>query len=75
ANPALVDANDNLAIAYGISGNYTKAIQVLNEAIKRNPSHAKYYTTLSATYGAMGDKNMAAYYANEAKKWEQAGQK
>jgi tetratricopeptide (TPR) repeat protein len=75
ANPALVDANDNLAIAYGISGNYTKAIQVLNEAIKRNPSHAKYYTTLSATYGAMGDKNMAAYYANEAKKWEQAEQK
>jgi hypothetical protein len=48
---------------------------VLNEAIKRNPSHAKYYTTLSATYGAMGDKNMAAYYANEAKKWEQAEQK
>lgn len=70
ANPDLEDANDNLAVAYGVSGNFQMALQVLQQAIARNPNHAKYYSTMSATYRALGDMNMANYYAEEAKKRE-----
>ncbi len=71
ANPDLEDANDNLAVAYGVSGNFQMALQILQQAIQRNPDHSKYYSTMSATYRALGDNNMAAYYAEEAKKREQ----
>ncbi len=71
ANPDLEDANDNLSVAYGIKGDYQTAIQILQRAIQRNPDHAKYYMTMSATYRALGDNNMANYYAEEAKKHEQ----
>jgi tetratricopeptide (TPR) repeat protein len=71
ANPDLEDANDNLAVAYGVSGNFQMALQILQQAIQRNPNHSKYYSTMSATYRALGDNNMASYYAEEAKKREQ----
>jgi tetratricopeptide (TPR) repeat protein len=70
ANPDLEDANDNLAVAYGVSGNFQMALQILQQAIQRNPNHVKYYNTMSATYRALGDMNMANYYAEEAKKRE-----
>lgn len=67
ANPKFEDANDNLAIAYGIKREYQKAIDVLNKAISINPDHAKYYRTMGTTYQAMGDMNNATYYYAKAK--------
>ena len=68
--PTLTDANDNLAVAYGIQGNYTEAINVLQRAIQINPRHSKYYMTMGVTYRALGDMQKAQYYFNQGQQLE-----
>ena len=68
ADPAFPDVSDNLAVAYGIKGNYNAAINTLNQAIARNPNHGKFYNTMAITYQAMGDRQKAQYYFAEAQR-------
>src|SRR5205085_7307811 len=70
AEPTLDDANDNLAVAYGIKGDYQAAIDVLQKAIERNPNHSKYYMTMGVTYRAMGDMQKAQYFFNQGQQME-----
>jgi protein O-mannosyl-transferase len=75
AEPTFTDANDNLAVAYGIRGNYQQAVDVLQRAIQANPNHAKYYSTMGITYRAMGDMQKAQYYLTESQRLEQLQKK
>lgn len=68
ADPNFPDVRDNLAVAYGIKGNYAEAIKTLDEAIKRDPTHAKFYTTMGITLRATGDNQRAQYYFAEAQR-------
>ena len=68
ADPMFPDVSDNLAVAYGIKGNYTAAINTLNQGIQRHPSHGKFYNTMAVTYQAMGDRQKAQYYFAEAQR-------
>lgn len=69
-DPSLVDAHDNLATAYGIKGEFQKAIDVLNYAISLRPDHTKYYSTMAVTYRAMGNMNKANEYFSRAQQFQ-----
>lgn len=50
---------DNLAMAYGISGDLANSERVLLEGIKQDPTYPMFYYNIACTYAEMGDKSNA----------------
>jgi len=50
---------DNLAVAYGMSGDLANSERLLLDAIRQDPSYPMFYYNLACTYAEMGDKTDA----------------
>lgn len=59
ANPKNIGSMQDLGIAYGMKGNFQKAIELNQEALKIEPNNAKAYLNIAISYQNMGDKQKA----------------
>lgn len=50
---------DNLAIAYGITGDIKKSMAVLEYGIKLEPTYPMFYYNMACGYGELGDEDNA----------------
>lgn len=57
---------DNLGIAYSISGQPQKAIEVLMQGLEQFPRSAKMHMNVATTFNVMGDTAQAALYRSKA---------
>lgn len=53
---------EDLAVAYGMSGQINKTIPILEQVIKLRPTEPAAYRNLATTYNNLGQKDKAAYY-------------
>jgi Flp pilus assembly protein TadD len=58
---------EDLAVAYGMSGQVQKTIPLLEKVIALRPNDAAGYQNLATTYNLLGDAKKASYYLNLAK--------
>ncbi|MEM9888561.1 MAG: tetratricopeptide repeat protein, partial [Bacteroidota bacterium] len=56
-----------LGIAYGVSGQTGKAIEILEKAIQIDPNNASLLYNLGAAHGQLGNTEKAQNYINRAK--------
>ena len=57
---------ENLGIAYGMSGQPAKAIEVFNRGLKQFPNSGKLHLNVGVTYQNMGDTTTANQFFNRA---------
>lgn len=57
---------EDLAVAYGFSGQYAKTIPLLERVIKDEPEYANAYSNLATSYNLLGQKEKATYYSRLA---------
>jgi tetratricopeptide (TPR) repeat protein len=58
---------EDLAVAYGMSGQVQKTIPLLERVIELRPNEAAGYQNLATTYNLLGDKKKSGYYLELAK--------
>lgn len=58
---------EDLAVAYGMSGQVQKTIPLLEKVIALRPNDAAGYQNLATTYNLLGNTKKASYYLNLAK--------
>lgn len=58
---------EDLAVAYGMSGQVKKTIPLLERVIALRPNEAAGYQNLATTYNILGDTKKAAYYLELAR--------
>jgi len=58
---------EDLAVAYGMSGQVQKTIPLLEKVIQLRPNEAAGYQNLATTYNLLGDSKKANYYLELAK--------
>lgn len=58
---------EDLAVAYGMSGQVQKTIPLLEKVIALRPNEAAGYQNLATTYNILGDTKKASYYLELAK--------
>ena len=57
----------NLGVAYGMSGNFKKALECFNKATQEDPTNPQSYVNMGITYSQMGDKQKAQQMIQKAK--------
>jgi tetratricopeptide (TPR) repeat protein len=57
----------DLGVAYGMNGNYTRALEVMLNAEKMNPSDKQLMTNIAQTYRQLGDIEKANEYFQKAR--------
>ncbi|MBL4624262.1 MAG: tetratricopeptide repeat protein [Flavobacteriales bacterium] len=57
----------NLGVAYGMSGNFGKALECFNKATQEDPENPQSYVNMGITYGQMGDQQKAQAAFQKAK--------
>ncbi|MBL4651854.1 MAG: tetratricopeptide repeat protein [Flavobacteriales bacterium] len=62
-----LDRYVNLGVAYGMTANFTKALECFNKAKIEDPSNAQVYVNMGITYSQMGDKQKAKEAMQKAK--------
>ena len=62
---------EDLAVAYGMSGQVQKTIPLLEKVIQLRPNEAAGYQNLATTYNLLGDTKKASYYLELAKEKSQ----
>ena len=62
-----VNWKEDLAVAYGFTGQYAKTIPLLESVIKAEPEYANAYQNLAASYSYLGNKAMSSRYNEIAK--------
>jgi tetratricopeptide (TPR) repeat protein len=62
---------EDLAVAYGMSGQVQKTIPLLEKVIQLRPNEAAGYQNLATTYNLLGDTKKASYYLELAKQKSQ----
>ena len=58
---------EDLAVAYGMSGQVQKTIPLLEKVIQLRPHEAAGYQNLATSYNLLGDTKKASYYLELAK--------
>jgi tetratricopeptide (TPR) repeat protein len=61
---------DNLAIAYGITGDIKKSMAVLNYGIEKEPTYPMFYYNMACGYGEIDDEDNAIKYLRLAYKYK-----
>lgn len=61
---------DNLAIAYGITGDIKKSMAVLNYGIEKEPTYPMFYYNMACGYGEINDEDNAINYLRLAYKYK-----
>jgi Flp pilus assembly protein TadD len=58
--------NEDLAVAYGMTGQIAKTIPLLEKVIQSRPNDPNPYLNLAASYYQLGNMNKANFYAQKA---------
>lgn len=61
---------DNLAMAYGITGDITRSMAVLDYGISQEPTYPMFYYNMACGYGELGDEDNAIKYLRMAFKYK-----
>ncbi len=57
----------NLGVAYGMSGNFPKALECFTKAVQEDPNNPQSYVNMGITYSQMGDQQKAQAAIDKAK--------
>jgi protein O-mannosyl-transferase len=74
-DPSNINSYNNLGIAYGLSKQYNKAIDVFEKGLKVSPENIDILNNLVITYNMIGKADKAAEYARKAKQIEESKNK
>jgi tetratricopeptide (TPR) repeat protein len=66
SNPNNSVWNEDLAVAYGMTGQIAKTIPLLEKVIQSRPNDPNPYQNLAASYYQLGNMNKANFYAQKA---------
>ena len=66
SNPNNSVWNEDLAVAYGMTGQIAKTIPLLEKVIQSRPNDPNPYLNLAASYYQLGNMNKANFYAQKA---------
>ncbi len=61
---------DNLGMAYGITGDIKKSMEVLEYGIKEEPTYPMFYYNMACGYGELDDEDNAIKYLRPAFKYK-----
>ncbi len=66
-NPDHIDSYNDLGIAYAMSGQFNKAIEIFENGLKKAPENKDLLTNISITYNNLGNKIKFEEYQNKLK--------
>jgi len=70
AKPFWLAVVDNLGMAYGITGDIKKSMEVLEYGIKEEPTYPMFYHNMACGYGELDDEDNAIKYLRPAFKYK-----